>query len=355
MQDRTLWVGIDVGSKTFSASLDFPLIFENQEKQKVLELENKEFKATPAGVKSFLRWVEFMQDDFFSEHSPEEQNLLPVKFLMEAAGICSSQMEKMICAVSPEAQIIIVNPEPIKAFRTSLNIKNKTDKIDAQVIARFGRERSPEAVMKLSPELQKLREYSRARSFLKDQRTTLNNYHDTVENALPKRMCTNIAKQIDREIAGLDREIRKIVDTTPDIQHEVSIMTTMPGVGFASAVALISELGSLKEFRTRAKLVAMSGLNPVKKQSGTSVNQTRLSKKGSPIVRRFLYMDSKTALPRIPVLQDLYDRLLAKGNTRMQARCAVMRKMLLILRGMVKNDQIFSEDGKFLKKIEKTA
>ena len=88
-------------------------------------------------------------------------------------------------------------------------------------------------------------------------------------------------------------------------------------------------------------MVAMSGLNPVRKQSGSSVNMTRLSKGGSPLVRRFLYMDSKTALPKIPTLQDLYNRLLAKGNTRMQARCAVMRKMLLILRGMVKNDQEF--------------
>ena len=88
----------------------------------------------------------------------------------------------------------------------------------------------------------------------------------------------------------------------------------------------------------------MSGLNPVRKQSGTSVNSTHLSKKGSPLVRRFLHMCSKTALPRIPALQDLYDRLLAKGNTRMQARCAVMRKMLLILRGMVIADKEFDKN-----------
>ena len=88
----------------------------------------------------------------------------------------------------------------------------------------------------------------------------------------------------------------------------------------------------------------MCGLNPAKKQSGTSVNSTRLSKKGSPIVRRFLYMCSKTAVPRIPVLQDLYDRLLAKGNCRMQARCAVMRKMLLILRSMVIADKEFDKN-----------
>jgi len=55
---------------------------------------------------------------------------------------------------------------------------------------------------------------------------------------------------------------------------------------------------------------------------------------------------------RIPVLQDLYNRLLAKGNTRMQARCAVMRKMLLILRGMVIANSIFE---KIQKNLQKTA
>ena len=57
-------------------------------------------------------------------------------------------------------------------------------------------------------------------------------------------------------------------------------------------------------------------------------------------------MCSKTAVPSIPVLQDLYDRLLVKGNTRMQARCAVMRKMLLILRGMVIADKKYDKNFK---------
>ena len=116
--------------------------------------------------------------------------------------------------------------------------------------------------------------------------------------------------------------------------------------GVASAVAILGELGSLTGYATRAKISAMSGLNPMRKQSRTSVNQTRISRKGSPVVRRFLYMDSKTALPRIPVLQALYDRILTKGNTRMQARCAVMRKMLLFLRGMVIANEPFNKNYK---------
>ena len=316
-------------------------VHRNQIKRDVSELESREFKITPAGIKSFLRWVDFMQNEFHAEYSSEDCDSLPVHFLMESTGVYSTNIEKMIYAIAPSSTIIITNPEPIKAFRTSLNIKNKTDKIDSQVIARYGIERTPKSRAKLSPELQSLRDLSRARSFLKDQRTAINNYHDNINNSLPKRMCTNISKQIDREIEGLDREIKKIVRENQGIKHEVKIMTSMPGIGLASAVAILGEMGSLKDYETREKMVAMSGLNPVRKQSGSSINMTHLSKGGSPLVRRFLYMDSKTALPKITTLQDLYNRLLAKGNTRMQARCAVMRKMLLILRGMVKNDQEF--------------
>lgn len=344
IQDRTLWIGLDVGAKSFHAAIDFPMIFEGQVEQEVSKLENREFRMTTAGVKSFLHWGEFKQNEFLSEYTNEESDPLPKHFLMEATGIYSSKLQKMLYAVMPDAIVIIANPEPIKAFRRSLNIKNKTDKADAQVIARYGRDRKPVARKEIPEEYQRLREYSRARSFLKDQRTAINNYHDNVENSLPKRMCTQIVKAIDKEIEGLDREIKNIVIETPEIKHEVEIMTSMPGIGMASAIAILGELGPLKNYTTREKLVAMAGLNPVKKQSGTSINQTHISKKGSPHIRRFLYMDTKTALPKIQPLQELYDRLLARGKTRLQARCAVMRKMLLILRGMIIKDKIFDEN-----------
>ena len=355
MQDRTIWVGGDVGAKSFWAAIDFPVMFEGQEQKPVMRLENKEFRMTPAGVRSFIRWVEFKQDEFFEEYSSEEMDPLPICFLMESTGIYSAQLEKMLCVAKPDLCAIIINPEPIKAYRTSLNVKNKTDLLDSQVIARFGRERKPVAKEKLPPEYQTLKELSRARSFLKDQRTALNNFHDNVTNSLAKRMCTNVSKKLDMEIDGLDREINRIVQKHPAIKHEVNIMISMPGVGMGTAVAILGELGSLKNYKTREQIVALCGLNPVKRQSGISVNVTRLSKKGTPVVRRFLYMCSKTALPRIPVLQDLYNRLLQRGKTRMQARCAVMRKMLLLLRGMVKNDQEFKNFEEKVGKSEKMA
>ena len=346
MPNKTLWIGMDVGAKSFYAALDFPAVFPTQEAASANEMESREFKMTTAGVKALCHWINLKQEEFFANYSAKDEEPLPMKFVMEATGICSTRLEKILLTVCPDAIILIANPEPVSAFQKSLNVKNKTDKSDAQVIARYGKERNPSSQLKLSAEFPKLRDLSRARSFLKDQRTALKNYHSNIDSSLPKRMCSQIINTIDKEINGLDREIDRLEMADSTIKHEVEIMCAMPGIGVASAVAILGELGSLTGYATRAKISAMSGLNPMRKQSGTSVNQTRISRKGSPVVRRFLYMDSKTALPRIPVLQALYDIILTKGNTRMQARCAVMRKMLLFLRGMVIANEPFNKNYK---------
>ena len=204
---QELWVGIDVSMKNFHAALDFPMLFSGQQKISASDLPNREFKLTSAGVRSFLNWIQLQQSDFFAQYSDDEQDNLPVAFLMEATGLCSTTLKKMLYAAAPGSKVIVANPEPIKAFRISLNIKNKTDKSDAQVIARYGRERSPESKPEMPAEMIKLRELARTRLFLKDQRTAIDNHHDNIDSSLPKRMCTAVVKAINKEIDGLEKLI----------------------------------------------------------------------------------------------------------------------------------------------------
>ena len=96
IQKQELWVGIDVSMKSFHAALDFPMLFSNQQKIPVSDLPNREFKLTSAGVRSFLNWIQLQQSDFFAQYSDEEQNNLPVAFLMEATGLSSTTLKKML-------------------------------------------------------------------------------------------------------------------------------------------------------------------------------------------------------------------------------------------------------------------
>ena len=89
VSNQKLWVGIDAGSKSFHAALDFPMLFTNQPVLSVVDLPQREFKFTNAGVKSFLSWVQAQQNDFFAEYSEDTFDDLPLNIVMESTGIYS--------------------------------------------------------------------------------------------------------------------------------------------------------------------------------------------------------------------------------------------------------------------------
>ena len=120
-------------------------------------------------------------------------------------------------------------------------------------------------------------------------------------------------------------------------------MTTMPGVSFISAYSILAEIGSLKQY-TAKELSSLSGLAPRILESGSSVHSSYLSRRSSGRLRQILYLDSVPGVPKIPALQEFHQRLISKGKKKMTARCACMRKMLLMLRSMVIHNTPFNEN-----------
>ncbi|MGN1366360.1 MAG: transposase [Victivallis vadensis] len=123
-------------------------------------------------------------------------------------------------------------------------------------------------------------------------------------------------------------------------------MQTIPGVAAVSAYGFLAEQGTLKQYSSR-KLSLISGLTPRIVSSGTSVNHSCLSKRGSARVRQLLYLDCMTAVTRIPESNTQYRNLIAKGKAKMTARCACMRKLLLIIRAVVVQDRPYRDFRKF--------
>ena len=154
------------------------------------------------------------------------------------------------------------------------------------------------------------------------------------------------------EISELEREIKHIVIEHEDIHFEVRILTSMPGVSFVSACAILAELGSLKQYDSR-QISAVSGLAPRRMSSGSSLNKSFMGRNGSKRLRQILYLDSIYAVAKVPLLSSMYDRLIAKGKSKMTARCACMRKLLIILRAMVVNNKPYEEN--YFKTFSKSA
>jgi hypothetical protein len=97
------------------------------------------------------------------------------------------------------------------------------------------------------------------------------------------------------------------------------------------------------------ELSSLSGLAPRIKESGSSVHASYMSRRSSGRLRQILYLDSMIGVKNIPVLQEFHQRLLEKGKKKMTARCACMRKMLLILRSIVVHQRPYRPD--FSKKV----
>jgi transposase len=334
---QTTWVGLDVGKLTFYAALD---IMDKSDKYAVDKLPTREFKRTKAGVGSFLKWL---------KNNVSEEN---VSLIMEATGCYSIQLTDWLNEQATQIPVCIQNGRQMSDFIKSLNIQHKTDKTDAQAIARFGTDREPAPKQFRDIHWRELQELERERTALIEARVKLENRTESLLVSAAKKINGRAIAALNLQIKAIDKEIKRCVVEHEDILKEVHIITTAPGVQFVSACCILAELGSLKQYTSR-QISAISGLSPRIMSSGTSVNRTFLGRRGSKRLRQILYLNSMWAVAKIPQLNAMHKRLVEKGKTKMTARCACMRKLLLILRAMVENGKPYDENFQkdFLKNI----
>jgi len=336
-KNSSVWAGFDVGKASFSAALDTT---SEGSRAKLSTLPCRDFKRTPEGVEQFFRWVQNTVPDY------------DVHIVMETTGCYSQHLTDWINQLRPNVGVTIENARNIHAFIQSLNLPHKTDKLDAQAIARFGTERQPKPTNRPSQTVLTLRELSRERTALIKARVDLQNRRDTLTSTIARKINGQTLATLTIQIEKIDKEIKACVVQDEELLAEVHIMTTMPGVNFISAYSILAEIGSLKQYSAK-ELSALSGLAPRIIESGSSVHSSYLSRRSSGRLRQILYLDSVSGVPKIPALQDFHQRLIARGKKKMTARCACMRKMLLMLRSMVVHKTPFDEN--FLKNSSKGA
>lgn len=336
-REKHVWIGVDISKETFFAAVD--ILNEDGGRKEVNSLPTKEFELTETGSDSFLKWL--------SESFPEYH----FSIVMESTGCYSKKLSKFLHAKQDDLPISILNGRQSSNYVKSLGLPHKTDKSDAQALARFGTERSPKPVLPDDPVRESLKELSRERSALLKAKAALENRSDSLFHAFAREINDHAIAALNLQVSAIEKEMERCIKANAELRHEAELMKTVPGVASTSAYGFLAELGSLKQYSSR-KLSAMSGLLPHVFISGTSVNKTCLSKRGSARVRQLLYLDCMTAVNKIPQLNSQYLNLVSRGKTKMTARCACMRKLLLIIRAVVVEDRPYE---KISKKMTKTA
>jgi transposase len=143
-------------------------------------------------------------------------------------------------------------------------------------------------------------------------------------------------------LADLDRDLGAAIRESPLWREKDDLLQSTRGVGRILSATLLAELPELGTLN-RKQIAALVGVAPLNRDSGTW-RGTRSTWGGRAQVRRPLYMAALVARRCTPALRAFYERLLAAGKPKKVALTACMRKLLVILNAMVRDNQPWSAE-----------
>jgi transposase len=243
-----------------------------------------------------------------------------------------------------QQQVSVVNPARIHAYAASKLARNKTDKLDADLIADFCASQQPARWVPLPPEVKELRALVR---YLDD----LQEMHTQESNRLQAGgLSPEVQRLLSEHLAFLDQQIEEVkshiqehIDQHPELKGKQELLISIQGIGKLTAARLLGE--NIQEFTSTRELTAFTGLNPCLRESGSSVHgKPRLSKMGNPYIRKALYLPAISAMRWNAVVKTFCERMAKRGKPKMVQIGAAMRKLLCLALGVLKSGIPFDPD-----------
>jgi transposase len=259
----------------------------------------------------------------------------PHLIVLEATG----GLETVVCASLAAAglPVVAVNPRQIRAFAIALGRLAKTDQIDAAVIASFAERVRPPVRPLPDAQARALGELVTRRQQIVGMITTENNrLNQALNRRVQARLKAHLA-WLQRELTAIEADLDQAIHDSPVWCAEAELLTSVPGVGQATARTLIAELPELGTLDHR-KVAALVGVAPINRDSGTRSGVRRIGG-GRARLRATLYMAALVGVRHNPVLKAFYARLRAAGKCPKLALVACMHKLLTILNAIIRNNQ----------------
>jgi len=231
--------------------------------------------------------------------------------------------------------VVVINPRQLRAFATAIGELAKTDRIDARIIARFGRDVRPE-IRPIPEEKQRLlADLSARRQQLIELRTAEANRRKQAARPELQNSIDAVLKVLDEQLADIDRQAAELVQTDPAWQERDRMLQSVKGVGPATSLALMADLPELGRLDHK-QIAKLAGVAPLNRDSGKQRGR-RVIVGGRAAVRSALYMAAFNGLRCNRQLRTFYDRLRQAGKPFKVAITACMRKLLTILNAMIRD------------------
>ena len=304
MDKRAVFVGIDVSK----ARLDVALVPTGE----VLALDNDS-----VGIASLVERLKAQP---------------PELVVLEATG--GLQLPVVAAIGVAGLAVAVVNPRQVRDFARATGKLAKTDRIDAQVLAEFGRRLQPTPRALPEQATQELGALLDRRHQVVEMLTAEKNRLHRALRPVQLQIQAHIL-WLTQQLKELDKDLGDAVRASPLWREKEELLRSVPGVGKVLSLTLLShlpELGTLE----RQQVAALVGVAPWNRDSGV-LRGKRAVWGGRAPVRAVLYMATVAAVRSNPVIKVFYQRLLAAGKAKKVALVACMRKLLTILNAMLKH------------------
>lgn len=260
------------------------------------------------------------------------QAVQPTLMVLEATGGLEVPLAGALAAAA--LPVVVINPRQVRDFARATGQLAKTDRLDAQVLARFAEAIRPSIRPVPDEQTQALAALVARRRQLIEMLTAEKNRLRLATRPLQKRVQAHIT-WLEKELGGITTDLTITMRESPVWREKEEVLRSVPGVGSVLTTTLcanLPELGTL----TRKEVAALAGVAPFPRDSGT-LKGRRAIWGGRAHVRAALYMAALGATRRNPVIRTFYQRLCQAGKAKKLALTACMRKLLTILNAMVKS------------------
>jgi transposase len=316
---QPVYLGIDVSKLTLNCCLI-----------KDERYNYKRFANQPAGFADLRAWL-----------SDRGVGVDHLHACLEATGTYGQALADHLHAAG--LKVSVVNPFAIKAFGHSRLQRNKTDKLDARLIAEYCRALDPPAWRPWPQPYRTLQALVRRRETLK--RLLYQERNRLSESDWPAPVQQDLQSHIAElrsRLHDLQGRIYRHIRQHGELQRASQLLCSIKGIGALTAAYLLAEIGPIQHFKNARQLAAYAGLTPRQHTSGTSVRgATPISKRGNAALRNCLFMPALVAKRYNPIIREFAQRLAANGKVPMEVVAAAMRKLLHIVFGVLKSGQPF--------------
>lgn len=317
------WIGIDI------SKAEFDVCIMDADKQ----VQHATFTNDKKGFRSLVNYL-------------KKRKASGAPVCLEATGMYGEALATYLHERS--YPVSVINPLRIKRYAESQLRRNKTDKLDAAIIADFCRTQERRLWTPPDPSWLELRAMVRYLDDLIQIRVQEKQRLHTVTSEAVRSQLTDHIAYLNAQIEQLLKQIKEHIDQDPDLREKRDLLNSIPGISDKTSARLLAEIRDILAFETVEQLVAYVGLNPRLRQSGKYRGQIKISKIGNAALRAALFMPARQAKRTNPLVQPLVQRMTSQGYCANAITVAVMRKLLHYVYGILKSSQPF--DPTYLQK-----